>query len=195
MTAFVSAPLSAGIILLSPGFVRIFLGTEQGNNWLPMILPMQILAVWGFIRSIGATAGPVFHAVNRPEIGAKLGLLKLITLAALIYPLTKTWGLAGTSIAVVLAALLNNPIADYMAIRVTGCGAKPFLEALAYPVAASLVMALGILGLHAFVGPGYGLGVFVLSILLGASLYFAMNLLFVALLRYDIRRAFRKETG
>jgi O-antigen/teichoic acid export membrane protein len=53
VTTFVSFPLAGGIFLLAPHFTSIFLG----DKWMPMVPAMQTLALWGLIRSIGATTG------------------------------------------------------------------------------------------------------------------------------------------
>jgi O-antigen/teichoic acid export membrane protein len=190
VTIFVSAPFAVGIILMTPGFVRLVLGSGPDNPWMPMVVPMQILAVWGFIRSIGATTGPVFQGVGRPDIITKLGFLKLAILAALIYPLTIRWGLEGTSLAVVGAALVSNPIADYKVIRITGCRVAEFMGALLYPLAASAVMAAGIVLIQSLAGPGYGLAMFVVSIVIGALIYAGMAMLLRHRFGYDVTKAF-----
>lgn len=189
VTAFISAPLAAGIIVMTPSFVEIFMP----DRWLPMVLPMQILAFWGLIRSIGATTGPVFHGLGRPDIVTRLTILKVVILAVLIYPLTLLWGLAGTATAVVGAALLINPITDYMVIRITGSSAREFISALIHPVAASLIMVASILGLDLLTGSSSGPVLFFISILVGVVVYFAVIGLFRSLFGYDITEAFRED--
>jgi O-antigen/teichoic acid export membrane protein len=191
VTLFISTPFAVGIILVTPAFVRLVLGTGPENPWLPMVVPMQILAAWGFIRSIGATTGPVFQGVGRPDIITKLGFLKLAVLAALIYPLTVRWGLEGTSLAVVGAALVSNPIADYQVIRITGCRVGEFLGALLYPLAASAVMAAAIVFIQALAGPGYGVAVLIVIVVVGMGIYGAAAWALGALFRIDITEAFR----
>jgi PST family polysaccharide transporter/lipopolysaccharide exporter len=194
-TLFFSAPFAFGIIVMTPGFVRIFLGTGASNPWMPMILPMQILAAWGLIRSSGATAGALFQGIGRPDILTKLAYLKLAVLATIIYPLTVTWGMAGTATAVVAAALVSNPIASYQAIKATGCRASDFVAAIGFPILASAGMVLVVLGVHSVAGPEYGLLVFALSIAVGVITYGLANLLLRSLFGYDIGLAFKSVPG
>ena len=191
VTLFFSAPFAFGIVVMSSGFVRIFLGTGAVNPWTPMILPMQILATWGLIRSSGATTGSLFHGTGRPEIVTKLAYLKLAVLATIIYPFTVTWGMAGTAAAVVAAALVSNPLASYAAIKVTGCRVRDFVAAIGFPILASAAMALVILGLHSVTGPEYGMPVFVLSVAVGVVAYGLAYLLLRSLFGYDIALAFK----
>lgn len=88
LTAFLSMPLAGAIFILAPEFTIIFLG----EKWMPMVPAMQILTVYGMLRSIGFT-GTVFMAVGRPEIRTRLHLASLILLAALIYLFTTWWGI------------------------------------------------------------------------------------------------------
>jgi O-antigen/teichoic acid export membrane protein len=89
----VSLPLSFLIFLLAPELTKVFLGSK----WLAMVPAMQILCILGAIRSIAAASGPVFLAVGRPDIEAKLPMGQLALLAVLIYPLTKRWGITGAA--------------------------------------------------------------------------------------------------
>jgi PST family polysaccharide transporter/lipopolysaccharide exporter len=80
----ISFPMAVGIAVVAPTFVRAFLGEQ----WLPTILAMQILAFWGIIRSLGAAVGPLFNALGQPDVNTKLQTLKLVIIAIFIYPAT-----------------------------------------------------------------------------------------------------------
>lgn len=110
LIVFLSAPIAGGIFMLIPEFVQIFLGTR----WIPIILPARILCILGFLRSIGSTAGPLLLGIGRPDLEFKLGILSLILLAILIYPLTVWMGIVGTSIAFSIV----STIAIFFIIRV-----------------------------------------------------------------------------
>lgn len=193
VTMFVSTPFAVGIILMAPGFVRLFLGSPESNPWLSMIVPMQILAVWGLIRSLGATVGALLQGAGRPDIIAKIAYLKLAVLAAIIYPLTVRWGVEGAAIAVVAASLVSNPIADYSAIKVTGCRAAEFIGAVAFPLAGSSLMAVAVYNVQRAAGPDYQWLVFALSIVIGAITYGFAYVLLRGLFGYDIVLAFKRS--
>jgi len=106
-TAFLSFPIAGLIFILAPHFTKIFLG----EKWMPMVPAMQVLVLWGVIRSIGVHHGSVLQSVGKPDILTKLNIIKLIILAILIYPLSTKWGIVGTSLAVCASALFITPTA------------------------------------------------------------------------------------
>jgi lipopolysaccharide exporter len=121
-TLFLSAPVSAGVLLLGPDFTRVFLG----EKWTPMVIGLQILAVSGLIRAIAATGGPLFNAVSRPHLDFWMNLMRVGVMAVTVFPLTKYWGLAGTSLAVLLGILASIPIWWRSSLQIIGEG-TPFL--------------------------------------------------------------------
>lgn len=134
---FISFPLAGIIIILAPDLVSVILG----DQWLTIILPLQILTFWGLIRSIGASTGAVFQAIGRPKIITILTSIKLLILIILIIPFTIKWGITGTSIAVVITSLFSNPMAIYATIRILKCGLWDFIQNLIYPLIGTIFMA------------------------------------------------------
>jgi O-antigen/teichoic acid export membrane protein len=140
--------MAGGIFILAPEFVQIFIG----EKWLPMVSAMQALAFWGLIRSISATTGSVFQAVGKPKIITVLTAIKLTMLAILIYPLTMKWGIFGTSLAVVLASLFSNPMADYMVIKIIRCKVWSFLKLIVYPIINATIICMFLFLTKTFIG-------------------------------------------
>ncbi|MFW6194335.1 MAG: lipopolysaccharide biosynthesis protein [Halobacteriota archaeon] len=135
-TTFLSIPLAGMILVLASDFTRLFLG----EKWMPMVPAMQVLAIFGLLRSIGATTGPVFMAVGKPELVTKITFIRLFLMLALIYPLTITWGIVGASIAVVLSILLLDPIAYFLVIKITKCSVSEFGKMIIFPFLGTAVM-------------------------------------------------------
>jgi PST family polysaccharide transporter/lipopolysaccharide exporter len=108
MTSFIAFPAALGIAAIAPSFVRAFLGEQ----WAPMILAMQILAIYGLLRAVGKTFSPVWRAVGRPDIATKLGVVRLVLIAILIYPLTTEFGIAGTALTVTLVSIFPLTVID-----------------------------------------------------------------------------------
>jgi O-antigen/teichoic acid export membrane protein len=166
LTSLVALPLAV-LIFVHAGAIVTYV---FGETWLPMVPLIQIMAPWGFIRSLGSCAGPLFDGSGRPDITTKLTGIKLLTLAALIVPLTNTYGMEGTAAAVVLTALLNNPIADTAALRLVGGRWRDLFHALGRPVAfttAALGASLPVLWWlgDGVLGTGASLLVFVMTYL------------------------------
>ena len=180
-TALASAPLAGGIVVMAPSFVRLILEAP----WEPIIVPLQILAVWGFIRALGATTGPVFYGVGHPQIVVRLLLVKLLVLVALIFPLTSRYGLVATSLAVTLAAVINFPLASRAVMRLLRCGARDYIGAWLHPVLATIAMVAALAGWHRWVGPEFGLSVFFVSIVAGVAIYATLVFGVGRMLGYD----------
>jgi len=75
--------------------------------------------------------------------------------------------------------------------RITGCRVGEFLGALLYPLAASAVMAAVIVMIQTVAGPGYGIAVFIVVIVVGMGVYGAAAWGLGRLFRIDITEAFR----
>ncbi len=94
VTAFLSFPIAGLIFVLAPDFTKIFLG----EKWMPMVPAMRTLCVYGILRSLAATGGPLLLAKGKPHIQTIFSSLELIIMGILIYPFTKKWGINGTSL-------------------------------------------------------------------------------------------------
>ncbi len=189
VTAFLSFPIAGLIFVLAPDVTRVFLG----EKWLPMVPAMQTLVVWGLIRSIGATVGPVFQAIGRPDVTAKLQIVQLIVLAALIYPLTVMWGILGTALGVVGSALVANPIAAYFAIKTLKCELLEFTKMLIVPMLAVSIM-IGVMLFVKYTLWGHvGLLGFVLLVAVGVVVYLGVIQIIDLLSSYGIRAIIRSQ--
>lgn len=165
--AFISFPIAAGVAFLASDFTRVFLG----GQWIPMVPAMQVLALWGLIRSISATTGPLFQGLGRPKIATILQLIRLAVLASCIFPLTTLWGMVGTAIAVVLSALCVDPFALDIARRMCRARAHEVAKVFLAPFLASGLMWAGLRGLKRLAFPVVDLFSFALLVATGAGIY------------------------
>jgi len=170
--ALISAPLSLGIAAMAPSFVRVVLEPV----WEPLVLPLQILALGGLLRSLSAATGPVLLGIGRPQLVTRLVGVKLGVLLLAIFPLTSRFGLPGTAVAAVLSTVVSFPLAAYVVARLIECPVGAYVRTWAVPVGAAVVMYLAIVRAHASL-PDFGIVGFVASILGGAILYAALVLL------------------
>ena len=182
LTAFISFPLAGGIFVVAPEFTRTLLG----DNWMPMVSAMQVLALWGLMASIGGTMGPLFMGVGRPDIPAKIGVLRLLVLGALIYPLSMEWGIAGTALAVVISACFTLPINYHILMkRILKSSGRHFARvALLIPFIGTGLM---VLLLSLFATEDASSLQFALEVLGGAAFYFAVTYGLDRLLKYGLR--------
>jgi O-antigen/teichoic acid export membrane protein len=119
--------LFGGLILV---FADVLVQLVLGDKWLAAVPLVRILSVYGIMRSMGASFGPVFKAIGRPDLGTRIQVFNLLVFAAAIFPMTLRWGLIGAAGAVVAASLASAPINFAYVMRMTGCPASGFVPTL-----------------------------------------------------------------
>jgi lipopolysaccharide exporter len=136
-------PAAVIILFLAPDFVRVVLG----EKWLQSASAMQILGFAAASRVTITACDPLFWGLGRPNIIFYMNLVRMLALLALIYPLTKMFGIAGTSVAVLIGVLASWPILFWSLKKYLNINGIRLLRSLVIPVITSLAMAGGILGL------------------------------------------------
>lgn len=99
---FITIPLTFYIILITPDVINLFL-----PKWVNAILPIQLIAYFGGIRSISAGNGSVFLAKGKPNMLLPISTLQLIIEVVLLYPVIKYWGLLGVCILINIAITIS----------------------------------------------------------------------------------------
>lgn len=169
-TAFVAFPMAFGIAAVAPSFVPAILGTE----WTPMILTMQLLAIYGLLHAITANFGAVWKALNRPDYITKIGVLRIVCIGLLIWPATARWGIEGTAMVVVgVYLIVIFPLDVYLAADIVGGRSKQFYREYTYPFVAAVTMFGTLWYLHRSLELS-PLVEFVVSIPIGAVVYLAV---------------------
>lgn len=166
LTALLSFPVAGLIFVLASDFAKIFLGIR----WMPIVPAMQVLAFWGLIRSLGATTGPLFVAVGRPQMATKLQLMLLFLLAIFIYPLSIKWGILGTSLAVLAASIFPNFAAFCFLKKMGTSKLGGIARVLLPPCLATLALILLIASLRAFWTSATVMK-FIVSMIIGVVIY------------------------
>jgi O-antigen/teichoic acid export membrane protein len=103
LTCIISFPLAAGIFILAPTLTQYIL-TEK---WMPMVSALQVMCGFGVMRSIGATFGPAYRALGRPDIPLRVNITHLLCLCLIIYPLGVKWQLFGIAVGITLAMFVS----------------------------------------------------------------------------------------
>ncbi len=189
LIAFVSIPMAGGIFILAPEFTKIFLG----DKWMPMVPAMQVLALWGLIRSIGATQGPIFQAVGKPEILTKMVSIALALLVILIYPFSIRWGILGTSLAVVFATLVSTLAASYLITRIVKWRILNLFRTIAFPSIAAVLVVSSIFSMKRYWLNEVGALEFLLFIIFGILIYLGVTYLLDRFFNYGIQSLIKKR--
>jgi PST family polysaccharide transporter/lipopolysaccharide exporter len=180
--SFLVIPAAAGIALVAPSFVRVFLG----EKWLPTIPVMQALAVWGGLRGVNSASGPVFYALSRPDLGFKLDLARVSLIALGIYFAADQFGLLGVAAVLIVAAVAVAPIEIYLTLRLIDGSRMRYLRSISHPVTGSVLMVGVLLSLkHALSFP-HPVIRFAFGVVIGAVAYALYTLASIAVFDYGI---------
>lgn len=131
--------LFSGLIAL---FAADFVTFCMGQRWKPIVSCIQVLALWGCVRPLGATSGAVFMSRGYPSYVTGLHFFKLFFLALLIYPLTLHYGFTGTGLSVLVSALFVQVPAVLCLKKVLQCSIRRLLFPVWAPLGGVTGMAL-----------------------------------------------------
>lgn len=172
-TTALTIPLTAGLVILAPDFVPLFLGAP----WTPMVPALQVLAVSGLVRSVAATGGALFQAVGRPHLDFWMNVGRVAVMAAAIYPLTMAYGTEGAALTVVLGITATLPVWWTASRSIVGASRAEVLRLLVPAAVSAALMAAALLALRAAFAP-LGGWAFAGAVVLGAGVYAAGIFLF-----------------
>ena len=173
--ALLSTPAAIGVALVAEPLVVTLLGEE----WRPVVVPLQILALNGVVGTFSATSGEVFQALHRP----KLLVLAEATYLMLIVPalvLGVQWqGIAGAATAVVVVNGAFGIVLLASLVHLLGVQVRELAHAILRPAVGWALMAGSMLALQPVVDElsaavalialvGVGAGVYALIITLFA---------------------------
>ena len=186
LTALLSFPIAGLIFILAPDFTKIFLGEQ----WMPIVPAMQILALAGLTRSIMATTGPIFQAIGKPKIETRWQVIRLTVLGILIYPFISLWGIFGASVAVFLSNLMSTVGFVFMVLKITKCKGTKLIKLLFFPLIGGILMTSLIFALKG----GDGLQVFFMLVGVGILTYLGIIYLFDRFTNYGIRLLIKEHS-
>jgi O-antigen/teichoic acid export membrane protein len=139
----IAIPTGIGMAALADPIVR----TLYGEQWLPVVPLLRILAIVGILRALQSLLGNVFRAKGRPDLDFKIGLV-LAPLLLLAVLLGSRWGTMGVAQGVLLfnVALLAS---TYFALRWIDLDPLEMLVVLMPATGAAAIMGAALLALDA----------------------------------------------
>lgn len=190
----VSLPLASGILILAPEFTKVFFG----EKWMPMVPAMQVMCLFGAMRSVAAAFGPVYRAVARIDIPLKINLSQLVLLVPIIYLLSSSWGILGTAVAITLSMVVALYLTSREIIGILDVQAMSLFEFPLIATVSSGGMVLVVLLVKTYVLNGGGIISLIALVGLGVTSY--LSALFVSgkVVGYDLMasiEAFRGQEG
>jgi len=136
--SLLSIPLAAGII----AFASPLIYTVYGKKWAPSIVPLQLLGIYGLLRSVAVNMGSVFKAGGKPNWLTYIAVFRLTVMGILLYPAAKYYGIVGVSMLSAVVSIVDFFISAALTNRVIHGGFVDYVQALWVPSVFSLVSAV-----------------------------------------------------
>ncbi len=140
LTSAIAMPTFLGMAVLSPELVRVLFGEQ----WLPSVPLMQVLALMGILRSITFFKGSVFIAMGKPAWWFWLSALNAV-LNLTGFAIAYRWGIFAVASAAVIRSYLVFPIGQWAISKLIKEGLGKYLRVFISPLMSALIMAAAIL--------------------------------------------------
>lgn len=114
---FVVTALSAPLSLFVYFFPELIIEILLGKQWIGITKTLQILAVYGAVRSISGTTGALFYSLKLQKKVTLISLIRFLGLAVTIVPLTLKYGIEGAATSALISALIAIPISVYYGLK------------------------------------------------------------------------------
>lgn len=163
--SIMSFPLYLGLIMVAPDFIAILIG----ESWMPSVIALQILCVFGLLRTLTEPAGNVFLAIGKSKILSLTNLLNFVILTIFIYPATLWYGIEGVALLVVMMYLSHTMILWWFVKKELDIGFSQIGDATKTPFLSALLMFSFLLFSKTILGSG--LFPFIAMIIIGGIVY------------------------
>jgi len=141
LVALLTVPAGALIGLVAEPFVLLLLGPK----WLDAVPLIQVLAVFGIVRSLHGPSGSIYIALGKPIVVALLQCIQLVIAVTLMVVLVPRLGAVGAGWAILCGATTAMVVNYALVQRELQIPIRRLLGALARPLSAAAVMAGAVL--------------------------------------------------
>ncbi len=141
LTATATAPLFAAVGCLAPELINVFLGSQ----WEAAIPVMQILAVTGFVQSIGYYNHTVMLVSGKPHWQTLLTFVYAVT-NIMAFCLVTKWGLVAVATAFTGRMLILYPVSVHCALRLLNLSPLAYIKGILPQIVSTAVMIGVMLG-------------------------------------------------
>jgi O-antigen/teichoic acid export membrane protein len=171
--ALVTFPMTIGLALVSPLFVPLVLGEQ----WLMMVAPLQLIALYASVRAVSPLLVQVLIAVRETRFNMWNSVLAAIVLP-IAFIIGSRWGTVGIALAwIIVHPLILLPL-FFRVRRAIDVSWVSYGRALWPAVGASVIMAIAVLAIDRLVPAGVeGLSRLIMQIGAGAVGYVGTLLL------------------
>ena len=146
-TSLVSFPIFFGMAAVAPELVIGVFGEE----WLPSIPVMRILALMGVLQSISMFNSGVLVAMGKPDWQFKVYLLNAVV-NVISFLLVVKWGIVAVAAAYTIRGYLFSPIPLMLIKKVINIQLRDYWKQYLVPLIGSFIMIGAILGIKHLLG-------------------------------------------
>ncbi|MCZ7568441.1 MAG: lipopolysaccharide biosynthesis protein [Ardenticatenaceae bacterium] len=137
LVSLLSIPVSICIITFADDFIR----NAYGIRWEGAILPLQLMGVYGLLRSVAVNMGSILKAGGKPQWLMGIATWRLATMALLLYPAARFWGIVGVSALSAAVSIADFFISAHLTNKIAATSWGDWLRIIGPPLALSLVAA------------------------------------------------------
>lgn len=138
MTASVNFPIYAALVVFAPELVLFFFGKQ----WSESVPVLQVLALWGMMRSVGSPVGSLLLATGRADLSFKWNVVLLILVVPSIW-LGAQWGIIGLALSQLgLMITLFVPGWFFLVKPLCGISLWQYTSNILVPLTTSLIASL-----------------------------------------------------
>lgn len=170
LVMFLVMPASVGLIFLTEPLIQVV----YGEKWLQAAVPLQVFALFGIPRAILIFNGYLFEGIGKPKVAFYLGVLRLATIAPIIIPMVKTYGLLGAAGTVAIGAVVQCAVGLIYLRRYIAIEVLRLLKVIWRPLWTTLIMSLVVVWMSNFFDPRTLIGLSA-TVLSGILVYVILN--------------------
>ncbi len=176
----INAPVLMGVAAVAPLLIPVVLG----DQWLPIVPLIQVLALFSLIRSTGNAGGSLLLACGRADWAFYWNLVLFVFIPLIIFVGAKMGGLQGVAWALLgLQTFLLFAWYYFIVRRLLGDCFSGFIRSMIMPVVFAIPMAGAVIGITPFLSTLPEAIQLIIQVLLGgfvyAGFYFAFRKEFV----------------
>ena len=142
LVALLTIPAGVGIGLIAEPLVQILLGAK----WMDAVPLVQVLAIFGVVRSLHGPNGSIYLALGKPRVVAALQCVQLLIAITLMIFLVPTFGPMGAAWAILAGACVAMIINYIMLLRDLRLALSHLIAVIWRPFVAASVMAAILIG-------------------------------------------------
>ena len=113
--AFIKNVILVTALILPPTlflflFPKPIVDIVLGNQWLMAVSLIKLMAVFGFVATVGGAVSPLLLAAKHQNFLSHITAFQMLVLAIIIVPFIREFGAHGAGYALILAMILASPL-------------------------------------------------------------------------------------